>query len=211
MVFTFTPKPWGYSDTPVYPAKMVQGDESLWYPRSQHGRPQFYSVRKAKELRGQVFEAIRQIQGYRPDWLCFTELQDNGNPHFHGVLSNVNLTHKSFEPVVIKKDRESRRHIVFQGMEGIAWELMGQASCRLYGGADGNLTAGHYFARDILRADKGRPEIEASPLWSKRGRRGQELNRALELNRKVWGGLVSSSSVDAREGKGLTLNAPCRR
>lgn len=171
---TLTPRPLGYSDTPVFAAHLIQGQGQLWSsdPESLHGRPIYVSQKTARMLRDKVIREVKRIQEYSPDWICFHERQRNGNHHYHLAMSNVNLAKSAFTPVVERRDKRGQPQLAFRGLEKIAWGIMGRASFEFWGGLDGSLSASYYFTKDMFRWNKGgEVDVEVSPRWGKRGRR----------------------------------------
>ncbi|GAI34041.1 unnamed protein product, partial [marine sediment metagenome] len=95
---TLTPRPLGYSNTPVFAARLIQGQGQLWSEDSEtlHGRPIYVSQKTAYKLKDKVIGEVKRIQGYSPDSICFHERQRNGNHHYHLAMSNVNLSLPAF-------------------------------------------------------------------------------------------------------------------
>lgn len=171
---TLTPRPLGYSDTPVFAASLIEGQGGLWSqdPDELHGRPIYVSAKTARMLRDRVIREVKRIQGYNPDYICFHERQRNGNHHYHLAMSNVNLAKPAFTPVVKRRDKRGQTQLAFRGLEEIAWGIMGRASFEFWGGLDGSLSASYYFTKDMFRWNKGgEVDVEVSPLWGKRKRR----------------------------------------
>jgi len=170
---TLTPRPLGYSNTPVFAARLIQGQGQLWSedPETLHGRPIYVSQKTAYKLKDKVIGEVKRIQGYSPDSICFHERQRNGNHHYHLAMSNVNLSLPAFTPIVQRRDKRGKAQLAFRGLEEIAWGIMGRASFVFWGGLDGSLTAAYYFTRDMFRWNKGgEVDVEVSPLWGKRRR-----------------------------------------
>ncbi|GAI53319.1 unnamed protein product, partial [marine sediment metagenome] len=170
---TLTPRPLGYSSTPVYPARLISGQGQLWSqdPETLHGRPIYVSQKIAHKLRDKVIGEVKRIQGYSPDFISFHERQHSGNHHYHLAMSNVNLSLPAFTPIVERHDKRGKPQLAFRGLEEIAWGIMGRAGFEFWGGLDGSLTAAYYFTKDMFRWSKGgEVDVEVSPLWGKRTR-----------------------------------------
>ncbi|GAH95833.1 unnamed protein product [marine sediment metagenome] len=147
----------------------------------QHGRPVFISEGQARRLVAKVIGYITKAQGFAPDYICFHELQKNGNHHYHLVMSNINLSLPEFGPIKERCDSKGYKHLCLTGLEIKARDIMGSSCFRLWGGLDANLTASFYLSRDLLKQDRDGQGVEISPHYGKRDRKRKQLSFAMSV------------------------------